>query len=435
MELASMPTASLAMTPTTRIGYHYYPDDQHFTRADLDTWLPILQSLAARWIVLQAGLDRAAPETFIRGMIDAGIQPIVRIPAAVARLPEPELAPILRSYAGWGVQHVVIFDRPNLRRSWAESEWARPALVERFLDLALPVLLAESSAGLKPVFPPLEPGGDYWDTAFLAAALEGMVRRGHAGLAQDLTLAVFGFTFGHPLDWGKGGPTRWPESRPYHTPAGAQDQIGFRAFDWCAAVAAGAGLPEPPTIVVAGGALPGSGEAGFGPDRHAEENAAIARALATDEIPAAVGAFAFYLLAAPAGHTDARSAWFPAIDSPRPVVDSVRRALASEGKPARLSEKPIRHYLLLPSGTGASLVQEWTSLSEFTARHRPTVGFSPAEARLAARVTIAGDENAVSRQVEDQLIAAGCVVDRLGPDHIGKSPAAAAAQPFAQVGA
>jgi hypothetical protein len=415
---------------SARIGYHYYPDDQHYTRADLELWLPILQSLRARFLVLHSGLERAVPEAFIRGLSEAGIQPIVRIPTAMAHLSEAELVPVLRSYANWGIQHAVIFDRPNLRRSWPESEWARPALVERFLDLALPTLFAERDAGLKPTFPPLEPGGDYWDTAFLAAAFEGMIRRGHSGLLQDLTLAAFGFTFGRPLDWGKGGPTRWPESQPYHTPQGAQDQRGLRSFEWYASVADAAGAPDLPVMVVAGGALSSGGEAGFGPDRHAEENASIVRALATDEISAAVISFSFYLLATPPGHTDAGSAWFAGIEAPRPVVEAVRRALVAGDRPATGQDKPIRHYLLLPSGPGASLLQEWSSLAEFTSKHRPTVGFSQAEARLAARVTIAGDEAAISRHIEDQLLAAGCAVDRLTPGASEKS-----APHFAQVGA
>jgi hypothetical protein len=404
------------MTETTdRIGFHYFPDDQHFTQSDLETWLPILQSLNARWLVVRAGLDRAVPESFLRGLLGAGIQPIVRVAAKVSRLPEPELAPILQSYASWGVRHVVVFDRPNARESWGEPEWSRPALVERFLDLALPVLLAERSSGLVPVLPPLEPGGDYWDTAFLAAALDGLLRRGQASLLGDLALAIQAFTHRHPLDWGKGGPERWPEARPYHTPQGAQDQRGLHAFDWYAAVADAAGLPALPMLVVAGGALPGDGQPGFGPDPHAEENASIVRALMTQEIPATVVNFAFYLLSASPDHPDHAAAWFPSVDSPRPVVEAVQRALSSKATASPTGSKPIRHYLLLPSSRGSSLLQEWNTLAEFAALHRPALGFSPAEAKLATRVTLAGDEGSIPRSVEDQLRAAGCAVDRLVP--------------------
>jgi len=420
----------------SRIGFHYYPDDRHFTQADLDTWLPVLQSLEARWLVVQAGLDRAVPETFLRGLIAAGIQPIVRIPAQVTRVPEPEVTPLLNSYAAWGVRHVVVFDKPNCRVSWSESEWSRPSLVERFLDLTLPILLAERTAGLTPVLPPLEPGGDYWDTAFLAAVFESLRRRGQAGLLQDLTLAVYAHTRRRPLDWGKGGPARWPEARPYHTPEGAQDQQGLRAFEWYAAAAEAAGLGPLPMIVVAGGALPGDGQPGFGADAHAEENTSILRALLTGDISAALTNFAFYLLTADAGHPDASAAWFPAPTTPRPVVEAFRRALASKGKAAPRGEKPIRHYLLLPSGRGASLLQEWGQLAEFMSAHRPAVGFSPQEAQIAARVTLAGDESSISRTIEEQLLNAGCVVDRLvpGSPSVEAAPSRPVAKAYAEAG-
>ena len=66
---------------------------------------------------------------------------------------------------------MVLFDRPNLRANWPAAAWAQSNLVERFLDVFQPLALAAVQAGLIPVFPPLEPGGDYWDTAFLRSCL------------------------------------------------------------------------------------------------------------------------------------------------------------------------------------------------------------------------------------------------------------------------
>ncbi|MCZ7543045.1 MAG: hypothetical protein M5R40_05675 [Anaerolineae bacterium] len=33
-----------------RIGFHYYDDQDHFTAADLDTWLPRLEAMGASWL-------------------------------------------------------------------------------------------------------------------------------------------------------------------------------------------------------------------------------------------------------------------------------------------------------------------------------------------------------------------------------------------------
>ena len=65
----------------TTIGFHYFPDETHYRQADLQAWLPELVALEARWVTLIGSLTRAVPEPFIRGLIDAGIEPIIHIPA------------------------------------------------------------------------------------------------------------------------------------------------------------------------------------------------------------------------------------------------------------------------------------------------------------------------------------------------------------------
>ncbi|NIN66175.1 MAG: hypothetical protein GTO63_16070, partial [Anaerolineae bacterium] len=242
--------------PVSRLGYHYFPDDRHFAASDLETWLPVLQSLSAKWITLQASPKRAVPEPFLRGLLDAGVEPIIHIPCQVDSLRLPDLSPMLASYGRWGVRYVVVFDRPNMKSSWNPSEWSRADLIERFLDQMSPVLHAQKEAGLRPTLPPLEPGGDYWDTAFLEGSLEGLVRRSAAVRPEDLTLALYAWTYGKPLNWGAGGQARWPEARPYRTPPKSQDQFGLHIFDWYAAVAQDTVGQVLPMLVIAGGALP-----------------------------------------------------------------------------------------------------------------------------------------------------------------------------------
>jgi hypothetical protein len=427
-------------TPSTRLGYHYYPDDQHFTQADLETWLPVLDSLGARWLTLRASPERAIPEPFIRGLVDGGIQPVVHIPLPVAPLVESNLGTLFSCYAQWGIQHVVVFDRPNLRTSWQLVSWGRSGLVDRFLDLLLPVLLSQRSSGLRPILPALEPGGDYWDTAFLGNLLEALARRGQSSLMAELTLAIYAWTLDRPLDWGAGGPSRWPEARPYHTPEGCQDQRGLRAFDWYRSVAEASGLADLPMLVIAGGALPTMADASIGPDLHTEQNLAIARALQSEQIPPSVLNFAFYILATEPDHPDHGAAWFPSLEAPRPVVAAFRRLaeLAPKGKDLA-ADKPIKHYLLLPSGTGASFIQEWEKLAEFTADHHPAIGFSFEEARLAQEVTLAGGEESISPEVEYALRASGCHVRRMTPAADGRprssTEAEACCPSFAKAGA
>ena len=60
-----------------RIGFHYYPDYNHYRDKDLHKWLPELDALGATWLTLLAPGGRAIPENFIRGLISQGIEPIL----------------------------------------------------------------------------------------------------------------------------------------------------------------------------------------------------------------------------------------------------------------------------------------------------------------------------------------------------------------------
>jgi hypothetical protein len=399
-----------------RLGYHYYPDDRHYSQADLETWLPILRSLGANWLTLRGSTERAIPEYFVRGLLHANIQPIIHITSDITTFQISDLMPLLGSYGRWGVRHLVVFDRPNMKASWGEASWSRRGLVERFVDIIVPVLEATRAAGMRPAFSPLEPGGDYWDTAFLSQALASLDRRGKRDLLKDLTLATYAWTFNRPLDWGLGGPERWPEARPYHTPIGCQDQRGLRVFDWYASISR-KGLAFPlPMLVVAGGALSRDAQqAPLAPDAQAEQNLSIARSLEGDSFPPQVLNFAFYPLTCDHEHPDYGSAWFPAMDNPRPVVSIFRRYVnAPEAPPVRQGKRrQIDHYILLPTDSGPSFHQRWNALGALALASQAVIGFSSDVARYARRVTIIGDASLIPVQTENELRTAGCEVQRV----------------------
>ena len=397
-----------------QIGFHYYPDDRHFTQKDLDYWQPILTSLSASWLTLKATAARAIPEFFIQGLSEIGVKPIIHLPAQVGSLPATELTTLMASYAHWGVEHVVVYDRPNMRSAWNPSEWSKVGLVERFLDQVLPILQAQRGAGLKPVLPPLEPGGDYWDTAFLSACLKGLLRRGQKDLVRSLALAGYLWTNEKPLSWGAGGPRQWPEAKPYHTPEGSQDQRGFHLFDWYGQISTDVTGQRLPLLVIGGGDLPHGNDPIKAQDTHAEVNLAIARQIVAGEHTSDFENFAFFLLAAEAEDPLQKHAWFPALRPPLPVVDAFKRLIASGPKQVPPQpEKAIPHYLLLPNDQRAAR-ETWLQASDYALAHPElVVGFSPEVAAKAARVTLAGGEDRFSLVLENQLRTAGCVVQRM----------------------
>lgn len=402
------------LSPKSQIGFHYYPDDRHFTQKDLDYWRPILTSLSAAWLTLRATPDRAIPEFFIQGLSEMGVKPIVHMPAQVGSVSPTELTTLMASYAHWGVSHVVVYDRPNMRSAWNPSEWSKVGLVERFLDMVLPILQAQREAGLQPILPPLEPGGDYWDTAFLSACLRGLLRRGKKDLVGGLSLAAYVWTNDKPLSWGAGGPQQWPGAKPYHTPEGSEDQRGFHLFDWYGQISADVTGQRLPLFVIGGGALPSGNDPIQAQDIHAERNLTIARQILAGQHTGDFENFAFFLLAAEAEDPQQKNAWFPALRPPLPVVDELKRLVEAGPKQVpQGADKAIPHYLLLPNNQRAAR-STWAQASDFALAHPDmVVGFSQELAAKAARVTLAGGEDRFPLEFENQLRAAGCIVQRM----------------------
>ena len=422
----------------TTLGFHYFPDESHYRRADLQAWLPELLALDAKWLTLIGSLTRAVPEAFVKELLDAGIEPIIHIPAIPTRR-DPQrvtattLTPLFRTYARWGLKYVVLFSEPNTRAAWAPSDWGQAGLVERFLDLLVPLLEAQFETGLQPVFPALKPGGDYWDTAFLEAALAGLARRDKQGLAKQLAFAVNLWTLNRPLTWGQGGLRRWPASRPYLTPPGSQDQRGFRLFDWYdEVIQARLGEARPLLCLAGGPCLDDHTDPAFPAVtdlRHASCIQEIAQAADAGSLPEHLVNVNFWLLAAAEGSPFLREAWYQPSGATLAAVDTLKRLAGPGLRPARrrmdeskgleLSDaivrtgKALKHYVLLPVFEWGISEWHWGAALDYVKTHRPVCGFSPEEAVQAQRVTIFGNEQGISTVVEESLRQAGCSVERI----------------------
>ncbi len=447
----------------TRLGIHYLPDTLHYRARDLSAWLPQLQSLGITWLILKAPLERAIPEPFLTGLLSAGIEPVLHFEAVLSQPPNLEaLRPLLEVYASWGVHYVCMYDRPNQKNSWTPAGWTQPHLVERFLDIYLPWAESAAAAGLHVILPPLEPGGDYWDTAFLHSMLFSFNRRASRNLLQKMVVGAYAWTGSQGLNWGAGGPERWPGARPYHTPEGEQDQLGFRIFDWYNTIVEAVLGEALPMVLMGVGRAPGFNASSASP----EEDLAVARLLIGERLPGCdplppqlLGA-AFWNLAEPTPQDFPGSAWFRRDGSHQPIVPLLKelnrvRSLKQEppaplqmavsGIPGPIGTTPpvtvfpkiakavpsrsdpgespplmigcrIAHYLLLPSYEWG--VTDWhlDQARPFIKKHRPTVGFQLEEASQADFVTVVGGEDAFSESVLEYLRQAGCRVNRLEPD-------------------
>jgi len=366
-----------------RYGLYYSPEAGPYRQADLEAYLPILQSIGAGWLVLRSTANRAVPEDFITGLLEADIQPFIHLAPALD-VPLEEVQPLLRAYARWGVRHVALFDRPNRRAVWGRA-WASPDLPARFLDAFQPLAEAALAEGLTPFFPPLEPGGDYWDLAFLRAALEGLQRRA-PDVAERLALSALAWSEGKPLDWGAGGPEIWPQAQPYYTPAESQDHRGFRIFDWYAAEARAA-LGRVPDLFLVG---MGSRYGREPEDEVTAKNQAIATRFWENALPEHVAGGAFWVLTAPADHPEAAAAWMSPTGKPRPIIAALRpESPSAHGLPSDFAA-PGHTYLLLPPFEQGVPPHYLSAALPWLQSGRATVGFQIGEALHADQIIVLG---------------------------------------------
>jgi hypothetical protein len=421
----------------TRIGFHYFPDTYHYRESDLARWLPELSSLGASWLVLKSPVDRAIPENFVRGVIEAGIEPLIDFDLSlITPVSLSDLALLFRAYARWGVHGVLLYSRPNAFDAWTRSTWARQDIVERFLDRFLPLAALALEEGLTPILPPLEPGGSYWDTSFLRSMLISLTRRNPANLLDKLVLSAYAFSHNHDLNWGAGGAEKWSGARAYFTPPDQQDHLGFHIFDWyneitrsilqrtCPIILFGAGAPADPFK---------NPQAAYSAEEHLKINLDIARLLESEvipvpgksvdslePIPANVIASNFWLLSADPLSAQAPQAWHSLTAEYAGTLQAVKdwyarphsRRHLNSNNPTDLCH-PIEHYLLLPTYDWGIADWHLEVIRPFVKKHLPTIGFSINEALLARQVTIIGNHQSFSDEEIEKLILAGCRIRRI----------------------
>ena len=400
-----------------KVGFHYRMDSDHFSEKDLAIWLPRLKELGASWVVLYAPTTRAIPEGFLAALKAEKIEPVLHFRITLQELPSvEEMILLFENYQRWGIKYLVLFDRPNQQDGWSSESWAQSGLTERFLDSFLPLAEAAVALGLAPVFPPLEPGGDYWDTTFLRGALDGIKRRGSKPLQDRLILSAYAGINGRDLSWGAGGPQSWPETQPYCTPGTSQDQLGFRIAEWYLTLSETVLERRLPILLlgVRGPALEGSV---FARDLiDAARLISRQKVEGADPLPDEVIGGAIFSLTGSSDCCAGEHSFYSPEGEVKPLAEAYLKALSKPAQKNLSGDHQISHYLLLPSFDWG--VADWhlNVTKAFVKKHRPTVGFSLDEAFRAKEVTVVGGEEHFSDQDLSQLRNQGCLVRRIEGD-------------------
>jgi hypothetical protein len=398
-------------------GFSYFTEPKYFINKQLKVWLPAIQKLGASLVIFESSFSNAIPEDAFIIAQENGMEPVIQFTTElpIARKFN-EISILLDVYHKWGVKKIIFGDRPNTRQYWINAGWHYDNLVDHYLDRFIPLANYTVQKGMTPIMAPLQPGGDYWDTAFAELALSGLRQRRMDGIIERLILAAFGFTFNKPLTWGSGGPERWPSSKPYLTPDGQEDQLGFQNYEWLQAQAERTiGVKKPVILLNAG--HPGTSFSEPDPEQtisfiqsihsactYSQHNENEISEISIDD---SVDVITFSL--------NALQQIFEGKLSTK-ILDEIFSQQPKSGKnlgEIENKEKKISHYLLLPSHTSGVSDVVLNKVRPIIKKHQPTIGFSLTEAMLAHKVSVYPDPLLFGEKQINELRASGCVVEIL----------------------
>jgi hypothetical protein len=410
------------MTETIRkLGFSYFSGSEYMINKQMESWLPVLSRLGASYVVFKSGFDCGLPEDAFLLAEENNLEPIVHFTSELPSVRKfNDVAVLLDIYAKRGVKSIILGDKPNTKGAWTDDGWHYENLVDHFLDRFIPLSNYAVQAGLYPFLPPMQPGGDYWDMAFIELVMKGLKRRKLDAILEKLALSGYGYTFNHHLSWGKGGPECWSASKPYLTPDGQEDQLGFHNFEWVQSQAYKIIGRQLSVLIL------DSGNSGLNAKTDDSEMVLenIQRILQAcrDEIPKTDEELKNYpvLEDSVAGCTFNLETIAEALDGDLTidVLEQVFRSrLAGNEKSfsPEYKQKKIHHYLLLPCHTSGVSDAVLNKVRPVIRKYQPTIGFSPDEARMAQKVTIFPDPTLFTDEFINQLRSAGCMVEIL-PD-------------------
>jgi hypothetical protein len=405
------------MSDTKQVfGFTYFASPEYFVSKKISTWMPAISDLGASVIVLHANFNRAIPEDVFLCAKDNQLVPVVQFSSELPLARKfNEVAFLLEVYAKWGVNEVIFGNKPNMKHAWPIAGWHYESLVDHFLDRYIPLATQAIRLGLTPAAPPLQPGGDYWDTAFMELFLRGLNRRHLSEILEHLSIASYGYTFDKPLDWGRGGPERWSVSKPYQSAEGEQDQLGFHHFEWMQAIGQKATGKTLQTMILDAG-NPGKQYSQADPLKvinGIRRIMDVCRGLPVETENGRDVSMAFNETTRfCAFGLDTIVEMMPKPFEAEHLVGLFRKKekdKASQVEETGLS-KPIKHYLLLPlhgSGVSDAILNKVRPLIK---AYQPTIGFSIQEAALAETVSVYPDQGAFPSDALNQLRNSGSIV-------------------------
>jgi hypothetical protein len=425
-------------TTLDRIGFHYFPDANHYREKDLSLWLPILKRIEAKTLVLVSPITRAIPEFFISALAQEKISIIIDFNLhGTEEGISSDLETLMIAYGKWGASYALLNKDVNCRESWSDSQWISNNPVQKSWSSWLVFSRLARDSGLKAVLPTMVPGGDFWDLVFLEQFFKLAVSKPGSGSLSNMVISALAWDWGHPLNWGSGGPERWAHVKPYHVPKGSQDQKGFHIFEWYASIATKMLGEIPPVMLFESGIVKRNTTDKSISQSPDQENRLleITRLMAgenvydpfapnklIDPVPLYVIANNFYLLCSEDSDPAANCRWFLPDGNPNSSASallswrkdqSFKDSDQRENSIVSINEKrsfSSGRYILLPHDLFDKLPELQVRLSQYIDRYKPQVGFSVQHAMQSAYILVVGENDNFSYCDLDKLKQNGSLV-------------------------
>lgn len=217
---------------TNRLGFHYFRDVENFTSTDTKKWVDLFLDFNAKWLIVQNPRNRAIPEYFIKSFSDAKINIIVDFNLTSHKdIDLSEIEPLLNVYGKWGVGYSNLCLQPNAKAFWGENLWNSVDIVEAHTSSFHNFAKLCIDKNIKPILPPLHPGSDYWDLAFLERSLSFLKTNPSNSIIDSIVLSAYGWDWNLPITWNANGKNKQSTIKPFGERNSSKGQLGFRNYE------------------------------------------------------------------------------------------------------------------------------------------------------------------------------------------------------------
>lgn len=377
-----------------------------------------IKNIRPNFCVVRSESNRAISESAITTIVNESCEPIIRFHLPLNKKTQDyELEALLKAYRNWGVKRVIFFDQPNLISTWGSEAWIQRDLINRFLDRIIFTSELSIELGLSPVFPPLDPLGNFPDLTFFRQCLENLQIR-NPGILDFLELSVLAWTHKHDLNWGAGGINIHPLNRESDEMICAGDHRSIRIYEWYDQICQAIIQKSLPIHLLQTGLVTNCNSLPKWDDVNV-----LNEIISLANNPNSVSGcntlpISDYVLSCNlAVQLNDHQPSFPIVQSLMATQSGkgVQPHTSRINQPKELThqKKPIDLYVLLPSYDWG--VSDWhlEAIKTFVKNHRPAVGFSLDEAKLASQVIIINDQGFFEADQIDDLRSCDCLVEEL----------------------